>query len=97
MSWLWQVLLTCVVECSPLCSISWYRNNSLLSNSSQYQVVETVRLRDYTTNTLSHVVSELVWVGGGAGLLPSRHTNLYTCSSSSNSQGPGVNSTTLFR
>ena len=97
MSWLWQVLLTCVVECSPLCSISWYRNNSLLSNSSQYQVVETVRLRDYTTNTLSHVVSELVWVGGGAGLLPSRHTNLYTCSSSANSQGPGVNSTTLFR
>ena len=33
-----KVWLTCVVECSPLCSISWYRNNSLLSNSTHYQV-----------------------------------------------------------
>ena len=33
-----KVWLTCIVECSPLCSIRWYRNSSLLSNSIQYQV-----------------------------------------------------------
>ena len=32
------------------------------------------------------------WTG-----FPSRDSNLYTCSSSSNREGPGVNSTTLFR
>ena len=92
-----KVLLTCTVECSPLCSITWYMNNSLLTNSSRYKILERVKLRDYRTNTLSHVVSDLVWEGGGAGLDPSRDTNLFTCSSSANSQGPGVNSTTLFR
>ena len=61
---------------------------------------ETVKLKDYRTNTLSHVESHLVfnipsWVGGS--LVPERDTNLYTCSSSNNSEGPGVNSTTLFR
>ena len=34
-----KVWLTCVVECSPLCSISWYSNNSLLTNSTLYQVL----------------------------------------------------------
>ena len=61
---------------------------------------ETVKLKDYRTNTLSHVESHLIfnipsWEGGS--LVPGRDTNLYTCSSSSNSEGPGVNSTTLFR
>ena len=59
-----------------------------------------MKLKDYRTNTLSHVESHLVfnipsWEGGS--LVPGRDTNLYTCSSSSNSEGPGVNSTTLFR
>ena len=57
-------------------------------------------MKDYRTNTLSHVESHLLfnipsWVGGS--LVPDRDTGLYTCSSSSNSEGPGVNSTTLFR
>ena len=57
-------------------------------------------MKDYRTNTLSHVESHLIfniagWAGGS--LEPDRDTNLYTCSSSSNREGPGVNSTTLFR
>ena len=110
-----EVWLTCTVECSPLCSVSWYRNNSLLSNSTQYQVLqlqlttshycdvqirEAVKLKDYRTNTLSHVESHLTfnipsWAGGS--LVPGRDTNLYTCSSSGNREGPGVNTTTTFR
>ena len=59
-----------------------------------------MKLKDYRTNTLSHVESHLIfniagWEGGS--LEPDRDTNLYTCSSSSNREGPGVNSTTLFR
>ena len=59
-----------------------------------------MKLKDYRTNTLSHVESHLIfnipsWEGGS--LVPGRDTNLYTCSSSSNREGPGVNSTTLFR
>ena len=64
------------------------------------QVVERIKLRDYTTNTLSHVVSELVmrvgeWPGGA--LEPHRDTATYTCASEANREGPGVNSSTLFR
>ena len=64
------------------------------------QVVERIKLRDYTTNTLSHVLSELVmrvgeWPGGA--LEPHRDTATYTCASSDNREGPGVNSTTTFR
>ena len=34
-----QVQLTCIVECSPLCSINWYKNNSLIVNSTFYKVI----------------------------------------------------------
>ena len=66
----------------------------------KWQVVERIKLRDYTTNTLSHVVSELVmrvgeWAGGA--LEPHRDTATYTCVSQPNREGPGVNSSTLFR
>lgn len=33
-----QIVLTCIVECSPLCSIKWYKNNSIVENSTYYQV-----------------------------------------------------------
>ena len=94
-----QVVLTCVVECSPLCSISWTKNNTTISNSTEYQIFERVKLRDYTTNTLSHVESELVfnitsWTGG---LVPERDKAQYTCTSSDNKEGPGVISSTIFR
>ena len=64
------------------------------------QIVDKIKLRDYTTNTLSHVVSELVfnidtWEGGT--LQPDTDTAHYTCASDNNREGPGVNSTTLFR
>ena len=57
------------------------------------------RLPDYTTNTLSHTRSSLTlnissWEGG---LVPGRDGGTYTCSSSSTTLGPGVNSTTSFR
>jgi len=94
-----KVVLTCVVECSPLCSIRWSKNSSLIKNSSEYQIIERIKLRDYTTNTLSHVESELVfnisdWEGG---LVPGRDTAQYACTSSENKEGPGVSSSTLFR
>ena len=53
-----RLVLTCIVECSPLCSIKWFKNNSIIENSTQYQINEKIKLRDYTTNTLSHVVRE---------------------------------------
>ena len=49
---------------------------------------------------MSHVSSELVmkvgeWEGGA--LEPHRDTATYTCASEANREGPGVNSSTLFR
>ena len=87
------------MECSPLCSISWSKNNTVINNSSEYQIIEKVKLRDYTTNTLSHVESDLVfnisdWEGG---LVPERDSAQYSCTSSENKEGPGVTSSTLFR
>ena len=87
------------MECSPLCSISWSKNNTVIKNSSEYQIIEKVKLRDYTTNTLSHVESDLVfnisdWEGG---LVPERDSAQYSCTSSENKEGPGVTSSTLFR
>ena len=75
------------------------KNSTLIKNSSEYQIIERVKLRDYTTNTLSHVESELVfnisdWEGG---LVPERDTAQYSCTSSENKEGPGVSSSTLFR
>ena len=36
-------MLTCIVECSPLCSISWYRNQSLITNSTVFKVTDIAR------------------------------------------------------
>ena len=58
------------------------------------QVEERVLLRDYSTNTLSHVLGTLVF---SLAQEQARHTATYTCASSANREGPGVNSTTTFR
>ena len=58
------------------------------------QVEERVLLRDYSTNTLSHVLGTLVF---SLAQEQARHTATYTCASSGNREGPGVNSTTTFR
>ena len=36
-------MLTCIVECSPLCSISWFRNQSLITNSTVFKVTDIAR------------------------------------------------------
>ena len=58
------------------------------------QVEERVLLRDYATNTLSHVLGTLVF---SLAQEQARETATYTCASSDNREGPGVNSTTTFR
>ena len=51
-----KVWLTCIVECSPLCSISWYRNNTLLSNSTHYQVTGLSTITNWTKAILPSIV-----------------------------------------
>ena len=58
------------------------------------QVEERMLLRDYATNTLSHVLGTLVF---SLAQEQARETATYTCASSDNREGPGVNSTTTFR
>ena len=66
----------------------------LLMTPMFLQVEERVLLRDYATNTLSHVLGTLVF---SLAQEQARETATYTCASSDNREGPGVNSTTTFR
>lgn len=91
-----DVRLMCHVECDPLCNVTWYRGSDSLQDS-KFFVTETIILdSDPKRNVLKSVVSTLSW---SLSHLPatSFDYSTFTCVSSANDLGPGVNSSTLFR
>lgn len=88
------VSLECVVECDPLCEVSWFRNNDSLADSPFFQVTSTVRPEG--GGYFHSVASLLSW---NMSHLPpaSFDFNSFTCQSTANDVGPGVSSTMLFR
>ncbi|XP_043230345.1 hemicentin-1-like isoform X2 [Amphibalanus amphitrite] len=95
-----SISVTCRVECSPLCSLQWLRNDEVISASNPLYSIKTSTLDpDPRTNDLESVVSTLTWnmsAWPGQMLDRVKDNANYTCRSSSNVVGPGVSSTTFF-
>lgn len=93
--------LTCRVECSPLCSISWTKNGRPIERSvaGRYDIKEVVERANPTANIFESVRSTLLW---NMSAWPNSQLDRlldnanYSCHSSGNLVGPGVNSTTTF-
>ncbi|KAK4872366.1 hypothetical protein RN001_014395, partial [Aquatica leii] len=88
--------LTCRVECSPLCYISWFRENEQIDtrNSKLYDIKTTIRDANGKTGDFESIESTLIWNVDAwpthpfAKTAPTVH---YMCMSSSNGVGNGVN------
>ncbi|CAN8014812.1 unnamed protein product, partial [Ixodes persulcatus] len=88
------VSLECVVECDPLCEVSWLRNNDSLADSPFFQVSNAVRPEG--GGHFHSVASVLSW--NMSHLPPSSFDfNTFTCQSTGNEIGPPVSSSMLFR
>ncbi|XP_048512815.1 titin isoform X2 [Athalia rosae] len=96
-----NVSIDCRVECVPLCSISWFKDNVSMdfTNNNHYYLSNTIHPPDPRTNDFQSIRSELVWnlTSWPNGELDRNTDNgKFTCKSSGNSIGPGVISTTHF-
>lgn len=100
-----DIILQCRAECSPVCSIEWFRtaNDVSLYNleyDPQFSIETIVDPSDTTLNYFSGVVSYLKFNLGEwphKVLERDKDKGNITCRSSSNFVGPSVNSTTHFR
>ncbi|XP_063885393.1 B-cell receptor CD22-like isoform X4 [Scylla paramamosain] len=95
-----RVSLSCRVECSPLCSIEWLKNDEPLLNDTHYSISTRRLPPDSSSGDLESVSSELTWRMDRwpGGMLDRDLDNAnYTCNSSGNDAGPGVISHTYFR
>uniref|UniRef100_A0A2P2I4X8 Neural cell adhesion molecule 1-like n=1 Tax=Hirondellea gigas TaxID=1518452 RepID=A0A2P2I4X8_9CRUS len=95
-----KVSLSCRVECSPLCSITWRKNGLPLQNSTHYKVISSVKNPDPSSGDLESVMSVLEWrmdKWPNRELDREKDNSNYTCVSSSNSAGTGVSSNAYFR
>ena len=93
---------TCRVECAPACAISWLRDGAPISDDDDRFAIEEEDLdADQSTNDLASVRSTLTWMIADAwpeGRLDRESDGAnYTCRSSGNAAGEGVESTTYFR
>ncbi|XP_054708263.1 hemicentin-1-like [Uloborus diversus] len=94
-----SVRLVCHVECDPACDISWYRGTEPLKNSKFFSI-ETLTLDpDPKRNLLRSSVGSLSW---SPSHLPASSgdffdSSTFSCISSGNELGAGVNSSTLFK
>ncbi|XP_054284692.1 hemicentin-2-like isoform X5 [Macrosteles quadrilineatus] len=93
--------LTCRVECSPLCTISWTKNGRPIDKAmnNRYDIREVVERSNPTANIFESVRSTLIWnmsAWPGAQLDRLSDNANYSCHSSGNLVGAGVNSTTTF-
>lgn len=93
-----QYSLTCRVECSPLCEINWLRNGELINPNAtgEYDISSRVIPEEVHLNNLVSIISTLIWKMDNIEL--DRHSDNanYTCASTANSIGPGVESHTQF-
>lgn len=100
MSFQTNMSLTCRVECSPLCFISWFKGNEQIDtrNNRLYDVKTTIRDANAKTGDFESIESTLIWNVHEWPTHPFAKTTPmtnYTCFSSSNGVGNGVNSTVI--
>ncbi|XP_065160558.1 uncharacterized protein nrm isoform X4 [Atheta coriaria] len=93
-----NISLTCRVECSPMCSVTWFKDGQLLNvdDNLLYYITNKNLPADVRKNDFESIESTLVWnMTAWPGQMLDRTAPLsnYTCQSSSNGIGPGVNST----
>ncbi|XP_043230348.1 hemicentin-2-like isoform X2 [Amphibalanus amphitrite] len=95
-----SISVTCRVECSPLCSLQWLKDDEIIEEDSPLYSIKTSTLDpDPRTNDLESVVSTLTWnmsAWPGQMLDRVKDNANYTCRSTANPVGPGVSSTTFF-
>uniref|UniRef100_A0A1B6E6D7 Ig-like domain-containing protein n=1 Tax=Clastoptera arizonana TaxID=38151 RepID=A0A1B6E6D7_9HEMI len=96
-----HINISCRVECSPMCAIHWLKNDRLidLGPNSLYYVQDVTMAPDIATNDFQSVYSMLIWnmsAWPGQQLDRIRDNDYYTCRSTGNEAGPGVNFTTKF-
>ncbi len=92
----------CQVECSPLCSIYWLKDGTLISDDDDRYTITTSEVQaDVAKNDFESVVSTLKW---NIENWPERRLDRvidnanYTCKSTGNLvRSEGVSSTTYFR
>src|SRR5699024_10282046 len=90
----------CRVECFPLCTISWYRNDQPIDNTTgEYQVTTALQPEEFLLNRFPSVVSTLTWNVSALGPLDRIRDSgvIYSCVSSNNMVGPSVRSDTKFQ
>ncbi|XP_032685634.1 hemicentin-1 isoform X2 [Odontomachus brunneus] len=96
-----NVSIMCWVECAPICNISWLRDDIPMdfSKTNRYYVSNVYHPPDPRTNDFESIQSTLVW---NLTVWPNGHLDRaednvkFTCKSSSNGIGPGVESSTHF-
>ncbi|XP_070160276.1 titin isoform X5 [Polyergus mexicanus] len=96
-----NVSIMCWIECAPICNISWLRDDIPMdfSKTNRYYVLNVYHPPDPRTNDFESIQSTLVWnlTVWPDGQLDRDEDNVkFTCKSSSNGIGPGVESSTHF-
>ncbi|XP_043484947.1 hemicentin-1 isoform X4 [Leptopilina heterotoma] len=97
-----SVSIECIVECAPICNISWKKGDKLIdfSESKQYYVNNFYRSPDLRTFDFESIQSTLIWnlTAWPNGQLDRLEDNgRFTCESTSNGVGKAVNSNTTFQ
>ncbi|XP_067209553.1 hemicentin-2 isoform X5 [Linepithema humile] len=96
-----NVSIMCWVECAPICNISWLKDDIAIdfSKTNRYYVSNVYHPPNLRTNDFESVQSTLVWnlTAWPNGQLDRADDSVkFTCKSSSNGIGPGVESSTHF-
>ncbi|XP_018304625.1 hemicentin-1 isoform X2 [Mycetomoellerius zeteki] len=96
-----NVSIMCWVECAPICTISWLRDDIPMNftKTNRYYVSNVYHPPDPRTNDFESMQSTLIWnlTVWPNGQLDRAEDNVkFTCKSSSNGIGAGVESSTHF-
>ncbi|XP_063981211.1 hemicentin-1 isoform X2 [Diachasmimorpha longicaudata] len=98
-----NVSIGCRVECSPICNVSWSKNNKPIdfsANDSLYYVTNVYHPADKGTSDFESIQSNLTWnlsAWPNGQLDRHKDNDNFTCESNGNGIGPGVRSTTHFQ
>ncbi|XP_070527157.1 uncharacterized protein Nrm isoform X2 [Cardiocondyla obscurior] len=96
-----NVSIMCWVECAPICNISWLRDDIPMdfTKTNRYYVSNVYHPPDPRTNDFESIQSTLVWnlpVWPNGQLDRAEDNVKFTCKSSANEIGAGVESSTHF-
>lgn len=96
-----NVSIMCWIECAPICNISWLRDDIPMdfTKTNRYYVSNVYHPPDPRTNDFESIQSTLVWnlTAWPNGQLDRAEDNVkFTCKSSGNAIGAGVESSTHF-